>query len=261
MTKTPLLAAILAWFVVAAPFPIRSYALPAYPWLDGKPVTRTLEAAIAPPPGFTRVAVEPGSFAAWLRGLPMKADGAPVRHYNGRLKWHQTYHAAVIDIDTGTRDLQQCADAIMRLRAEYLLASGRSREIAFNYTDGRRVAYRGKSYADFKRYLIGVFSYAGSYSLEREMIPVPLADMRIGDAFIQGGFPGHAVLLIDMVENRSTGEKRFLLMQSFMPAQDMHILKNPKSRDGSPWYSTDIGKELVTPEWIFEAKHLRRFRS
>jgi hypothetical protein len=261
MAQTPLLAVLLVALLLAPSFSVRTDAAPAYPWLDGKPATRTLEAAIAPPPGFTRVPVEPGSFAAWLRGLPMKADGVPVRYYDGRLKWHQSYHAAVLDIDTGTRDLQQCADAIMRLRAEYLLASGRSREIAFNYTDGRRVAFRGRSYADFKRYLIGVFSYAGSYSLEREMIPVPLADMRIGDVFIQGGFPGHAVLVIDMAENRSTGEKRFLLMQSFMPAQDMHILKNPKSRDGTAWYSTDIGKELVTPEWIFEAKHLRRFRS
>ncbi len=235
-------------------------ASPGYPWLGDRPITRTLEQSIPTPPGFTRVPVEPGSFAAWLRAMPMKADGAPVRYYDGRLKWHQTYHAAVLDIDTGTRDLQQCADAIMRLRAEYLLASGRSREIAFNYTNGRRVAYRGKSYAEFKRYLIGVFSYAGSYSLEREMKPVPLGDMRIGDVFIEGGFPGHAVLVIDMAENRATGEKRFLLMQSFMPAQDMHILKNPKSRDGTPWYAPDFGKTLVTPEWIFEARHLRRFK-
>jgi hypothetical protein len=37
--------------------------------------------------------------------------------YNGAPKFRQDVHAAVIDIDVGTRDLQQCADATMRLRA------------------------------------------------------------------------------------------------------------------------------------------------
>lgn len=243
-------------------------ASPSYPWLQGAPVSATLEAAAPPPPGFRRLPAEAGSFAAWLRGLPMKPSGAPVRLYDGRLKWHQTYHAAVIDIDTGKQDLQQCADAIMRLRAEYLLASRRASEIAFNYTNGQRVSYPGwlrrngggGDYNKFRRYMTAIFTYAGSYSLQREMAPAGVADMRIGDVFIQGGFPGHAVLVIDMAAHPATGEKRFLLMQSYMPAQDMHVLKNPKSPDGTPWYPLNFGEKLVTPEWIFEAKDLRRFK-
>jgi len=86
--------------------------------------------------------------------------------------------------------------------------------------------------------------------------------MRIGDVFIKGGFPGHAVLVVDMAANGATGEKRFLLMQSYMPAQDMHVLKNPKSADGTPWYAMPAqGQELVTPEWIFPAGTLRRFKN
>ncbi len=54
--------------------------------------------------------------------------------------------------------------------------------------------------------------------------------------FIKGGFPGHAVLVADVAENATTGEKRFLLVQSYMPAQQMHVLKNPAAADGSPWY-------------------------
>lgn len=250
-------SAILLAAFAALPSP--SFAQ-TYLWLKGAPVTRTLAAALPVPQGFERVPADANSFAAWLRGLPVKAEGTQVRYYDGRLKWHQNFHTAVLDIDTGNRDLQQCADAVMRLRAEYLLASGRARDIGFNYTNGKRVTYRGKTYAEFQRYMIQIFSYAGSYSLEREMKPVAVADMQIGDVFIQGGFPGHAVLVIDMAQNPQTGEKRFLLMQSYMPAQDMHILKNPKSTGGSPWYSTAIGKQLVTPEWIFEPKHLRRFK-
>ncbi len=81
----------------------------------------------------------------------------------------------------------------------------------------------------------------------------------IGDVFIKGGFPGHAVLVADMVENKATGEKRFLLLQSYMPAQDIHVLKNPKSEDGTPWYTTPVGDQLVTPEWVFKGTALRRW--
>ena len=53
----------------------------------------------------------------------MKPANAPVLIYTGAQKWRQDVHAAVIDIDVGRRDLQQCADAIMRLRAEWLFAA------------------------------------------------------------------------------------------------------------------------------------------
>jgi hypothetical protein len=67
------------------------------------------------------------------------------------------------------------------------------------------------------------------------------------------------VLVADMAENAATGEKHFLLVQSYMPAQEMHVLKNPKSEDGSPWYKTDFGDQLVTPEWLFPRTALRRW--
>jgi hypothetical protein len=104
-----------------------------------------------------------------------------------------------------------------------------------------------------------VFAYAGTYSLERELKPVAVGDIAIGDVFIKGGFPGHAVLVADMAENAATGEKRFLLVQSYMPAQEMHVLKNPASPDGSPWYQTDFGEHLKTPEWVFARGSLRRW--
>jgi hypothetical protein len=237
-------------------------AAPRYAWPSVPPAADTLASRITPPAGFTRVAAGEGSWAEWLRGLPMKPAGSPVLTYTGARKWRQDVHAAVIDIDVGKRDLQQCADAIMRLRAEWLYASGRPREIAFNDTDGKRrvFARQGKQdYAGFRKYMDLVFAYAGTYSLERELKPVPVDDIAIGDVFIKGGFPGHAVLVADMAENAATGEKRFLLVQSYMPAQEMHVLKNPKSEDGSPWYETDFGDHLVTPEWLFPRNSLKRW--
>lgn len=237
-----------------------------YAWRDGAtqappPLSDTLAARIAPPPGFTRVPAAPQSFAAWLRGLPMKPEGAPVLLHTGSRKWRQDVHVAVVDIDTGARDLQQCADAIMRLRAEWLWSIGRKSEIGFNYTDGRRRNFStsGKSdYASFRKYMNAVFAYAGTYSLERELRPVAAADIAIGDVVIKGGFPGHAVLVADMAAN-AAGEKRFLLVQSFMPAQEIHVLKNPASGDGSPWYAAPPTFPFVTPEWTFPAGSLKRW--
>lgn len=250
--------AIIAFEIFTSP----ASAAPVYVWFDGRAVNtdETLAARIPPRSGFARVPAAPGSWAEWLRGLPMKPEGAPVLTYTGGPKWRQDVHAAVVDIDVGDRDLQQCADAIMRLRAEWQFASGRAGEIAFNYTGGKRVRFSGgKNYKGFRKYMTGVFAYAGTYSLEREMTPVKIADIAIGDVFIRGGFPGHAVLVADMAENNATGEKRFLLVQSFMPAQNVHVLKNPNAADGSPWYPAAFEDDLVTPEWVFSRESLKRF--
>ena len=223
---------------------------------------QTLQQRIAPPDGFQRVPVTAGSWGEWLRGLPMKPQGAPVLTFTGAPKWRQDAHVAVIDIDVGRRDLQQCADAIMRLRGEWLFASGRLRDIAFNDTDGKRLQFsarRDHSYASFRKYMDYVFAYAGTYSLQRELKPVPLNEIAIGDVFIKGGFPGHAVLVADMVENPATGEERFLLLQSYMPAQDIHVLRDPASPDRSPWYAANFDGDLTTPEWTFPSSALHRW--
>ena len=82
--------------------------------------------------------------------------------------------------------------------------------------------------------------------------------MQIGDVFIKGGSPGHAVIVVDMAKS-STGETLFLLAQSYMPAQEIQILVNPVNDDLSPWYSTKYLDYLQTPEWGFEIDELMRF--
>jgi hypothetical protein len=274
----------LVVFLTTAPFATSAGAEPGYAWRDRSASSDTLASRIAPPPGFERTAAAPASFAAWLRGLPLKGADAPVLLHTGAPKPRQDVHVAVIDIDVGARDLQQCADAIMRLRAEWQFASGRPGDIAFNDTGagkpiafarwaaGERPHMSGRSlswsrgaapdarYASFRRYMDVVFTWAGTHSLERELIAKPVAELAAGDLFIKGGFPGHAVLVADAVENRTTGERRFLLVQSFMPAQEMHVLKNPGNADGSPWYPLAFGDRLVTPEWVFPRESLRTWR-
>jgi len=254
-----------------------------YPWLARYDARETIAARFAAPNGYERVETEAGTFARWLRHLPLKKAGTPVRLYDGREKGDQSAHAAVIDIDTGESDLQQCADAVIRLRAEYLFAVGKADAIRFNFTsgdradfarwrDGWRPSIQGNtvrwvrsaaadaSHESLRRYLDTVFTYAGSASLSAEMTPVPPAEsVRICDVFIRGGFPGHAVIVVDAAENRRTGKRVMLLAQGFMPAQDMHVLVNPSATALSPWYETDFGDILRTPQWTFRRNEWRRF--
>jgi len=255
-----------------------------YTWLQEYSERDAIVNRVPTPPGYERVKVAPASFQDWLRRLPLRGGRPPVYLFNGKKKLNQTAHWAVIDIDVGSKDLQQCADAVIRLRAEYLFSTGVHDTIRFNFTSGDKAefskwaeGYRPKvagrkvewdrsappdsSYATFSKYLETVFTYAGSYSLSREMMNVEgVHDMQIGDAFIEPGFPGHAAIVVDLARSQSGGRKVFLLAQSYMPAQDIHILKNPEKPDLDPWYDMDFGEKLVTPEWTFDADNLRRFR-
>jgi hypothetical protein len=42
-----------------------------------------------------------------------------------------------------------------------------------------------------------------------------------------------------------------------MPAQDIHILRNPMDAMMNPWYSLKEGGDLTTPEWVFQFQDRR----
>jgi len=254
-----------------------------YPWLEN--YESTIVTRIAAPRGYDRVRVEPGSFGDWLRHLPVKEGNPAVCLFNGDDKRNQQAHFIVLDIDVGEKDLQQCADAVIRLRAEYLYSIERFDLIKFKFTsghlaefakwmegfrvniDGSRVRWERRaaidsSYFAFRGYLETVFTYAGTHSLSRELAAVrEIEDISIGDAFVQGGFPGHAVIVVDVAVDRQTGKRVFLLSQSYMPAQDVHILNNSMNSRLTPWYDTEFGEILQTPEWDFSVGDLMRFDS
>jgi hypothetical protein len=46
-----------------------------------------------------------------------------------------------------------------------------------------------------------------------------------------------------------------------MPAQEIQILKNPNNNKISPWYLSDFGEILKTPEWTFKKGDLKRFEN
>jgi hypothetical protein len=236
------------------------------------------------PPGFERTPLGDGSFGTFLRHLPLKNGTPDVLLFNGEKKLNQTAHYAVIDLDVGTRDLQQCADAVIRLRAEYLFAHNQYDAIAFHFTSGdlyryvdhasgkraivsgtkvrfdvRASAAAKEKHSTLREYLDALYMYAGSRSLSAELTLVGnIEDVRAGDVFIEGGSPGHAVTVIDVAERE--GKRAFMLAQSYMPAQDIHVLKNPRDPEQGPWYPATVEEKLPTPEWTFiPAKHHKRF--
>lgn len=227
---------------------------------------KTILTRIKPPEGFARVSIKPDSFASYLQNLPLKPNGSKVHLYNGQVKANNHIYFGVVAMDIDPVDLQQCADAVMRLRGEYLYSRDSLSAIHFNFVSDGKPRYfldyasGDTSYAKFRKYMRYIFSYTNTASLNHELKPVAdYSQMQIGDVFIQTRNPyGHAVIVVDIARNPQTGETVFLLAQSYMPAQETQILINPNNNDLSPWYLLKEGL-VRTPEWNFTSEDLRRF--
>ncbi len=235
----------------------------------------TLQTRINTPVGFMRTEKSEDSFGGFVRNYKMKDHGSKVFLYNGSEKRNQNAHAAVFDMPLVEGDLQQCADSVMRMYAEYYFETEQYEKIAFHFTDGFlceynkwRDGYRvgfenGKtvwkktssydmSYDCFEKYLRMVFSYAGTASMERyESKTAILSELDIGDVILKGGSPGHVVMVADVCVNEQ-GENAFLLAQGYMPAQEFHILNNPLHTDDPWYYESEMEFPLKTPEYVFD---------
>jgi hypothetical protein len=231
------------------------------------PTGKTVETRFNTPEGFTRTPTDSNSFGLYLRNLPLKADGAEVLEFDGTVKSNYQTYLAVVDLPIGKKDLHQCADAIMRLRAEYLFSQSRFKEISFRQASGKTISYTtwlaGKTpdKTNLWTYLETVFNTANTTSLNQQLTSKPIESLEVGDVFItgppRGQSYGHAIIVVDKcIDN--TGKVKFMLAQSYMPAQEIQILDNPTT-PGCPWYDLDFGQNLDTPEWDFTPSQLKSF--
>lgn len=234
----------------------------------------TLETRFAVPEGYSRVNCEQDSFGEFLRNYPLLPNGEPVHLYNGTEKGNQNDHMAVFDMEMADGDLQQCADSVLRLYAEYFYQTKQYPRMNFQLTNGfelsfdewrkgKRVRVNGNStsWADaapasdsketFGKYLTFLFSYAGTLSMGRECEPADLKDIQPGDVFLYSASPGHVVLVLDVCEDGS-GNRAFLLGQGYMPAQQFHVLKNPADEDDPWYYAEELEYPFLTPEYTFD---------
>jgi poly-gamma-glutamate synthesis protein (capsule biosynthesis protein) len=235
------------------------------------------------PAGYTRLESDSSDFSRFLSSLTLKPAGSEVLLYDGSPKPNQDSHVAIFDLDIGDRDLQQCADSAIRIYAEYYWSIGEYDKIAFHLTngflmeytkwregmrlvvDGNDVSWSKKktyddSYEEFRNYLNMVFAYAGTLSLSQESSTISINEALPGDMFLEGGSPGHCIMIVDVAVD-GNGNKCFLLAQGYMPAQEFHIIKNPLHED-DPWYYTnEITYPFETPSWSFGDNSLVRWNS
>jgi hypothetical protein len=239
---------------------------------------------ISLPQGFTYVEDGDSVYSNWLLDLKFKKSKI-VYLYNGKLKSNQDVQYAVLNIDIGRKDLIQCADVAMKLRADYLFEKHLFDQIKFITTSGNEISFENwlkgmrwkvqgaklvsynihkgepniqKEYNSFMEF---VFYYCGTYSLSKQLKSVNDGKtLQPGDIFVYGGFPGHAVTVMAVAKNEA-GKKIFLLSQGYMPAQDIHILKNYTDPDLSPWYDLSGLYPLYTPEWQFDKGSLKRWQN
>lgn len=276
--------------VVAAPLPPPdTLPISAYSWGPNANDDRLNVRFAAPPAGFTRVETASDSFGRFLRALPLQAEGSPVVDYRGNPLHTNGKHpniVAVADLDVGSKDLQHCADVIIRLHGEWRYGKG-ERNLSYkavsgqtlayqNYVSGERALVKGKgialehtaapakdSHALMRGYMDEVFSWAGTASLEPYAKKVAWNDLQPGDFFVQSGSPfGHAVLILDAAKD-DKGRVALLLGQSYMPAQSFQILRPARGNKGftdSAWFVVDADDQLVdTPFWQpFNKTSLRR---
>lgn len=245
---------------------------------------KTIIKRIPPPEGYQWVNEPVGSFEEFLQNLPLKEVGSPILDYTGKKISNQSAHVGIIDYDVGKKDLQQCADAVIRLHAEHIFHNGDKEKIQYHFTNGTLFSWsdyskgiRPKlinantiemqltaapdySYTGFRKYLDIVFMYAGTISLNQETKPVTQnSEIKAGDILITPGSPGHAVIIVGHAKN-AEGKSLYLLAQGYTPAQSIHILSNPKSKKFNPWYELDVSKPTThTARYLFKKTNIRRF--
>ena len=182
----------------------------------------------------------------YIKNFPRKSSTV-VKDYQGNIIKNKSLGVLNVRINS----VQQCADAAIRLRAEYFYSKKEYDKISFKLTSGLEVpfskwaqGYRvrvpgnkaslfmskvSKDYSreNFEAYLKIIMTYAGSASLARDL-KKRTNYPEIGDLLIIPGYPGHVVIIID--KKIINGVNYYLFANSWIPAQDIEIIAghNPK---------------------------------
>ena len=241
----------------------------------------TIETKYNPPEGFERIYND--DYSKFLRQFPLKENNI-VKLFDGRNKYNNNIWDAVFDYDIGKGNLHQCADAVLYMRANFLYKQGLTENLYYNFVSGFKAKYldyithyykiegnkvslmsRNNTLKDspetLRKWLRQIYSYANTWSIDKyDSYSINILEIKPGDFFIKSNPPpatGHAINVVDVVVNKTNKKKMYMLSQSYMPAQETHILINPEN--GSVWYSLDEFKDIITPEWRFTVNQLKRF--
>lgn len=232
-------------------------------WMLSAARGAVLREAFPTPVGAQRA--EASAFGRWLRELEVEAPETPVLTFDGRRVGHR---ARVVALPMVAGDLQQCADSVLRARAEWLREQGlpvvfhatsgdpiaweRWRNGERPYESGGRLAWRQTDRTGtWDGYLAAVFTWAGTRSLSAyDTVPASGAPQP-GDVLVDPGSPGHAVLVLDVA--RRDDRTWVLVGEGYMPAQSFHVELGPVGG----WWPWEDGVAL--PHWPLDASTLRRW--
>lgn len=245
--------------------------------------SKTILSRVNVPKGYSRVIYTKGSFQEYLRNYELKSFGSKIVNYDNSKYFWQGGHIGILEVPAPKNGLQQCADALIRIRSEYLWNNNRKDDIGFNFTSGdycswKKYAegYRPKingnkvtfhktastdvSKTNFYKYLNLIYTYSGTLSLYNELNTIEdTKTLQIGDMLIKGGTPGHIVMICDEVVN-DKGEKLYLLFQGNTPAQSVHLVKNLQNPEISPWYKLEKDEEISVSNYTFSSSKFVRFK-
>ncbi|MGB1307873.1 MAG: DUF4846 domain-containing protein [Oceanihabitans sp.] len=243
----------------------------------------TIHTRVNTPEGFKRVLYPKGSFENYLQNYKLKPFGSKIINYDNTEYYWQDGHIGILDIPVPKNGLQQCTDALIRVRSEYLWDSNKKEKIGFNFTSGHycswlqyaagyRPIIKGNqvrfkktkpanySKSNFYKYLNLVYMYSGTLSLYNELPKInTISNLKVGDMLIKGGSPGHIVIICDEAINKN-GEKIFLLFQGNTPAQSVHLVKNLEDTNISPWYQLQKNTAIPVSNYTFQNSKFVRFK-
>jgi len=241
--------------------------------------SQTIESYFELPQGYKREFAN--DYSKWIIQQPIIVGEHVLTFHDYKVNGLNTTYVAKFDYNIGNKDLHQCADAAIYLNAKYHYDKKILNKIKYSFTNGYMYSYNKfkenkvpdcrednnwkceliyKETDNLNEYLDIVWNYAGSYSLEKhDTYQVDLKDIQPGDIFIYGGFPGHVISVVDVIVNKN-GNKKFMLAQSYMPAQEQHILLNPL-KHFSVWHDLNLNEDIITNGGTFTKTQLRRFKN
>jgi hypothetical protein len=234
-------------------------------------------------PGYGGFPDDPNSWSEWLRLLPLAASGTPVRNYRGEIvvPGDDEQLAAVVAIDIGSRDLQQSADVLLRLHAEWRWYRGELRMLYLSdsklelplqkWGAGERLVAAGGQPkwvaqaaakpkldgVDFREYLEAVLAWSDGQALVAESVPLAPEGLEPGAFFLRQGHPADVLVVLD-VATSPAGERAMLLAHARNPSENIHVIR--PTRD-TVWFPVRTHQPVRVPRAPpFGWKDLRRMK-
>ncbi len=236
------------------------------------PEETTVTTRFNPPAGFKGIEAPANSFGAYLQNFPLRDYNAKPLRYNSSSdsleEDSSSSVASVLDIDMiHKRNLQIAPNSLILLYSKYLYTTQLYNDISFKlsttpvfecdyttWTTGGRLSVQGntitwcKEHTDtcghkdvelgtndstFKWYMQNVMLYTSMASFKSNLYKVQKNDANIGDVifFADSNVPS---IIVDMATD-SSGNKIYIAACGGTPACEIHILKNEKNVDMSPW--------------------------